>query len=276
MADLDQEQRTLVAYFENLGRCIIAFSGGVDSAVVAKAAFLALGENALAVTADSPSLARAELEEASQVASLIGITHRIVATNELAREEYVRNAADRCYHCKTELYDHLEQIARDEGVATIVNGANTDDLGDYRPGMQAAAEFRVVSPLIECGYNKQSVRQLAAHWQLPIWDKPASPCLASRIAYGEEVSPDRLAMIEDAERFLKERGFRNVRVRYHRGDLARVELPADELERLCEPSLREALNKHFTDLGFKFITLDLQGFRSGSLNALVPLQLPGQ
>ena len=274
MANLDTLRHALLEYLGNLGRCIVAYSGGVDSAVVAKAACLSLGEDAIAVTADSPSLARSELEEARHVAALIGIRHQIVQTNELARNGYVLNAADRCYHCKTELYDHLSQIAREHGVTAIVNGANTDDLGDYRPGMQAAIEFRVVSPLVECGLNKESVRQLAESWQLPVSNKPASPCLASRIAYGEEVTRDRLAMIESAEQFLKERGFRNMRVRYHRGDLARIEVPHDELARLCESQVRDALTKHFTDLGFKFITLDLQGFRSGSLNALVPLHLP--
>lgn len=274
MANLDQIQDALITYLRNQGRCIVAYSGGVDSAVVAQAAFLALGEQAIAVTANSPSLAQSELEEARRVATLIGIRHRVIQTDELSRDAYVRNAADRCYHCKTELYDHLTQLASELDVHTIANGANTDDLGDYRPGMQAATEFQVVSPLVECGVNKEGVRQLAESWQLPVADKPASPCLASRIAYGEEVTRDRLAMIEGAEKFLKERGFRLMRVRYHRGDMARVEVPGEELAAICEPQMREALTQHLTGLGFKFITLDLQGFRSGSLNALVPLHLP--
>jgi uncharacterized protein len=256
-----------------LGRVAVAFSGGVDSAVVAKAAQLALGENALAVTGVSASLASGELESARELAAIIGIRHEVIRTDEFASANYVRNAGDRCYHCKTELYTRMDALrAKLSGDYVLVNGANVDDLGDYRPGLQAAAEHAVRSPLAECGCTKADVRALAAHWQLPVWDKPASPCLSSRVAYGEEVTPARLRMIDAAEQLLRSLGLATVRVRYHRGDLARLEVPADAIARLCEPATREQLVARLRELGFKFVTLDLEGFRSGSLNALVTLE----
>jgi uncharacterized protein len=261
----------LVQFIEQFSSCAVAFSGGVDSAVVAKAAFLALGERAVAVTGVSASLAEGELELACQLAQQIGIRHVVVETNELESADYARNAPDRCYHCKSELYTQMEGLAERLGVAAILNGANADDLGDYRPGMTAAREHRVRSPLAELGFTKADVRALAAHWELPVWDKPASPCLSSRIAYGEEVTPQRLAMIDQAEQFLRSLGLREVRVRYHRGDLARLEVPAEAISHLADDATRTALVKRLRELGFKFITLDLQGFRSGSLNQLVAL-----
>ncbi len=249
--------------------CAVAFSGGVDSAVVAKAAYLALGDQAVAVTATSASLADGELDAAVEVARQIGIKHQIIATHEFESGEYVRNAPDRCYHCKTELYTRLEEIAAQCDVEVILNGANLDDVGDYRPGMQAATEHRVCSPLLECGLTKSDVRELAAEWQLPVWNKPASPCLSSRVAYGEEVTPQRLAMIDRAEQFLRGSGFLTLRVRYHRGDLARIEVPADELATFVESAFRHELIQHLLQLGFKYVTLDLAGFRSGSLNELL-------
>ena len=273
MPTLLHKRDALLAYLNEFTSCIVAFSGGVDSAVVAKAAHLALGEAATAVTANSPSLAASELSDAKRVAQEIGIRHHIVNTHELERSEYARNASDRCYHCKTELYEHLANYAQASGIEVILNGANQDDLGDYRPGLQAATEHDVQSPLIACNCDKQDVRLLADHWQLPVWNKPASPCLSSRVAYGEEVTRERLAMIEQAEQFLKQHGFSNIRVRYHRGDLARVEVPVEHIAQLCDDHLREAFTRHLVELGFKFITLDLQGFRSGSLNTLVPLEI---
>jgi uncharacterized protein len=274
---LAQKSAALLASLRALGRCAVAFSGGVDSAVVAKAAYLALGADALAVTGVSPSLASGELETAQEVAALIGIRHELIHTQEFASASYVRNAGDRCYHCKSELYTQIEQLrAQLDASYAVVNGANVDDLGDYRPGMQAAAEHAVRSPLAECGFTKADVRALAAHWQLPVWDKPASPCLSSRVAYGEEVTPERLAMIDKAEQWLRSRGLATVRVRYHRGDLARLEVPAEAIPGLCELGARSELVAKFKELGFRFITLDLEGFRSGSLNSLVELSLPPQ
>ena len=251
--------------------CAVAFSAGVDSTVVAKAAKLALGDRAVAVTGVGASLASGELDEAVQLAALMGIRHEVLETDELADPDYLRNAPDRCYHCKSELYDKIEPLAKRLGLAVIANGANRDDLGDYRPGMSAAAERLVRSPLVECGFGKAEVRALAAHWELPIWDKPAMPCLSSRIAYGEEVTPERLAMIDRAEQVLRAAGLRELRVRYHKGDLARVEVPAEALEVLSREPLRSRLVAELKQVGFKFVTLDLEGFRSGSQN-LVLLQ----
>ena len=265
----------LVELIRGYGTCAVAFSGGIDSTLVAKAAQLALGSKAVAVTGTSASLAEGELDEARSLAQLIGIRHEVLPTLELASSDYVRNAPDRCYHCKTELYTQLDGLAERLGVAVVVNGANVDDLGDYRPGMNAAREHRVASPLAECGFTKADVRALAAHWQLPTWDKPASPCLSSRIAYGEEVTPERLAMIDRAEQLLRGYGLRNVRVRYHKGDLARIEVPAEALAKLCSDDVRERLLQELPRLGFKFVTLDLAGFRSGSLNTLVSIQQLG-
>ena len=262
----------LVARLRSLEACAVAYSGGVDSAVVAKAAQLALGDRAIAVTAVSASLAEGERETASELARLIGIRHELVHTGELTNPAYVRNAPDRCFHCKDELYSHLQEIAERFGVTTFANGANADDAGDYRPGMQAAREHAVRSPLAECGMTKEQVRTLARYWDLPVWDKPAAPCLSSRIAYGEEVTPERLRMIDEAEQFLRALGLATVRVRYHRGDLARLEVPLEAVSRLCQEPLRGQIVAHLAKLGFKFVTLDLEGFRSGSLNALVPVE----
>jgi uncharacterized protein len=214
------------------------------------------------------------LAAAQAVAALIGMDHRVVETDEFSRPEYVRNAADRCYHCKTELYGQLERLAPTLGVAVLANGANLDDAADYRPGMQAAAEHAVRSPLQETGLTKAEVRQLAAHWGLPVWDKPASPCLSSRIAYGVEATPERVAAIDLAEQWLRSRGLSELRVRVHAGDLARIEVPLESLGKLCDVETRGELVRRFRELGFRFVTLDLEGFRSGSLNALVPLHLP--
>jgi len=251
---------------------LVAFSAGVDSSVVAKAAELVLSKQALAVTGNSPSLAAGELEQAREVAQLIGIRHEVVETAEFSNPDYTRNDVNRCYYCKTELYTLLDQLLERTGFDVVFSGANEDDLSDYRPGLKAARENRVCNPLADCGFNKEDVRRLARHWELPVWDKPATPCLSSRIAYGEEVTPDRLAMVDQAEMFLRGEGFANVRVRYHRGDLARVEVPLEELERLSQFPLRELLVDQLSAMGFKFVTIDLAGFRSGSLNQLVALE----
>jgi pyridinium-3,5-biscarboxylic acid mononucleotide sulfurtransferase len=264
---LSEKTNRLLDLLRGYGSCAVAFSGGVDSAVVAKAARVALGDAAVAVTGVSASLAAGELETAQQIATQIGIRHEILRTDEFNDPNYTANPANRCYFCKTELYDRMQPLATRLGVAVIVNGANLDDADDWRPGMQAAGEHRVYSPLLECGFTKDDVRALAAEWQLPVWDKPASPCLSSRVAYGEEVTPQRLQMIDRAEQLLRSLGLRTVRVRYHRGDLARLELPADAISRLAEPELRARLAAELKQLGFKFITLDLEGFRSGSQNA---------
>jgi uncharacterized protein len=266
---IDAKRQRLLGLLCGFESCAVAMSAGVDSAVVAKAAFLALRERAVAVTGVSASLASGELEAARNIAALIGIRHESINTDEFADEAYTRNAPDRCFHCKTELYTQMAGLAERLGVAVVVNGANADDVGDYRPGMKAATQHGVRSPLLECGLTKAEVRELAAQWELPVWDKPASPCLSSRVAYGEEVTPQRLSMIDQAEQWLKSHGLRTVRVRYHRGDLARLEVPCDAIETLCRPPLREELVAYLKSLGFKYIVLDLEGFRSGSQNLTI-------
>lgn len=262
----------LLEALRGYGRVAVAFSGGVDSAVVAKAAEVALGGRAIAVTAVSDSLAAGELEEAEALARRIGLRHRVIRTEEFADPNYLRNNPDRCYFCKSELYGRLSSLLSTLEADVIASGANADDAGDHRPGMRAAAENGVRHPLQECGLGKDDVRALARAWGLPTWDKPATPCLSSRIAYGEEVTPERVRMIDAAEQWLRRRGLRLLRVRYHKGDLARIEVPVEELPGLCAPEVRADLVAAFRAMGFKFVSLDLEGFRSGSLNTLVPLE----
>lgn len=263
----------LVGVLRGYGSVVVAFSGGVDSTVVAKAAALALGERALAVTGVSASLAQGEWEAAARIAAAIGIRHQAIETDEFSRAAYAANDGTRCYHCKSTLYDALAARKEEWGAATICSGANKDDLGDYRPGLVAAAERQVRHPLQEAGMGKDEVRALARHWKLENADKPASPCLSSRIAVGVEATPERTRRIDQAERILKELGFSIVRVRYHEGDHARIEVPADELARFADPSLRERAAERIKSVGFRFVSLDLEGFRSGSLNVMVPAEI---
>lgn len=259
----------LVAKLSELDSCLIAFSGGVDSAVVAKAAQLALGDQAVAVTGVSSSLASGELEVARRIAAAIGIRHETIATDEFNRPGYLENQPNRCWHCKTELYEQLGQLGKKLGIETLVNGANVDDTGDFRPGMKAATEHEVRSPLVECGIDKATVRQIARSWALEVWDKPATPCLSSRVVYGLDVTPERLQRIDAAEQLLRELGFEAVRVRYHHDDLARLEVNIDELPKLCEPDRRSKIAACLRELGFRYVTIDLEGFRSGSFQQLV-------
>lgn len=273
MRSFNSLQSELLQFISQFDSCAVAMSAGVDSTVVAKAAYVALGENSVAVTATSASLASGELDDARRIATEIGIVHRIVETNEFANPLYVQNSKDRCYHCKTELYSQLDGLSESLNVQVVFNGTNTDDLGDYRPGLQAASEHSVVSPLAECGMDKADVRLLAEGWDLPTWDKPASPCLSSRIAYGEEVTAERLQMVDLAEQWLKENGFVNLRVRYHRGDIARIEVPVDQVASVAANELRVPLVTYLKEIGFKFVSLDLSGFESGSLNQLVEIEV---
>lgn len=264
----------LVNLIDSFGPVAVAFSGGVDSAVVAKAAYLAAPATAIAVTAVSPSLASVERQTAQQVAQQIGIRQVELATQEFARPEYQANPANRCYFCKTELYSVLHSRIGELGVQTILNGANRDDAGDHRPGMVAATEFSVRSPLLELGFGKTEVRELAQYWNLTVWDKPASPCLASRIAYGVPVTLERVARIEAAEHYLRETcRLREFRVRCEAQELARLELPLSELGRFVAEETRQGVVAYLKKLGFRAVTLDLEGFRSGSLNALVELKI---
>lgn len=271
--DLSDRRDRLLEILAGMRGVAVAFSGGIDSTVVAKAAFLALGNRAVAVTADSPSVPRSEVADAVQLAQMIGIPHRVVATHEFDNPDYRKNDGTRCYHCKTELYSTVSRILPQLGFTVIVSGANLDDQGDYRPGLLAAAEHAVRHPLQEAGFNKSAVRALARSWGLPTWDKPASPCLSSRLAPGVAATPERTRRVEEAESFLRSLGLRDCRVRYHEGELARIEVSPADIAQLVSDSVRSELIGRFRELGFKFVSLDLEGFRSGSLNDLVPLEL---
>ena len=247
----------------DMGSVIVAYSGGIDSALVAVAAHRLLGARALAVTAVSPALASRELDEATRLAQQLGFAHRSIRTNEMGREGYVANSPKRCYFCKTELYAQLCQLAQGEGYAWVANGTNTDDLGDYRPGLAAASEHQVRSPLVEAGLNKATVRQIAQELEIPIWDKPAQPCLSSRIPYGTPVTIETLSRIERAEEYLHSLGLRQVRARHH-DRLCRVEVSEQEMELVF--AHRQEIVAHLKKIGYLWVSLDLAGLRSGSLN----------
>ncbi|MFK7821730.1 MAG: ATP-dependent sacrificial sulfur transferase LarE [Planctomycetaceae bacterium] len=264
MDQIEHKRQTLLETLRGYGNVAVAFSAGVDSAVVCKAASLACSK-AWAVTAVSPSVAEGEVEEAARLADTIGIPHVVIHTQEFDNPNYVSNPVDRCRFCKTELYSQIVARKAEIGFDVIANGANTDDLGDYRPGMQAADEFQIRSPLIEAACSKSDVRALAKLWNLSIWDKPASPCLSSRIAYGVEVTPERLKRIDKAEQFLRtELGIRELRVRCEANDLARLEVPTDSIANAI--AIREQISQRLKSLGFQRVTIDLDGFRSGSMN----------
>lgn len=269
--DIERKRDRLLQILSGYGRVAVAFSAGVDSTVVAKAAQLACGDNAVAVTAVSLSLAAGEQDEARELAQQIGIRHLVISTQEFSDPNYLKNPVNRCYFCKSELYSRLVELGPTLAVDVLANGANLDDQGDYRPGMQAAAQFQVRSPLIEAELSKREVRELARLWDLPVWDKPATPCLSSRIAYGVEVTPERVRRIDQAEQFLKRMlGLRELRVRCEANDLARIEVPLDAVPSLLAVDIREQVRAEFHRLGFRFVTLDLDGFRSGSMNSVIP------
>lgn len=272
IAARQQDARRLLETLSRFRRILVAFSGGVDSSVVAAAAREADTELAIAITARSPSVARWQIETAQRVAAEIGIEHRIVNTDELDRSDYRQNNNRRCFFCKQTLYQTLESIADDYDDFTIVSGTNADDLGDYRPGIEAGQLAGVVTPLADLGITKPRVRALAEHFGLSNADLPASPCLASRIAYGTEVTPERLWRVEQAEHYLRQRGLSTVRVRLHEGELARIEVDRQQIPQVIEMDRDGALTREFESYGFRYVTIDLEGFRSGNLNrALVPL-----
>ena len=270
MVDVDQttrrKQQQLEEVLGGIDRAVVAYSGGVDSALLAATAHGVLGERALAVTAVSPSLARRERNAAAELARSFGWEHLEVSTSELDRPEYVRNEPDRCYWCKTELFEVLEPIARERG-ATMLVGTNADDLGDHRPGLRAAREQNVRAPLAEVGLTKSEVRELSTLRGLPTSEKPASPCLASRFAYGVEVTAEGLRRIDEAEEVVRSFGFDVLRVRDH-GDLARIEVPAERIEDLV--GARAGIEAALSRLGYVYVTIDLAGFRSGAMNEVLP------
>ena len=270
MMELAQKRAELRTRLQSYEKLLVAYSGGIDSAYLAWEARQVLGADLLAVIADSPSLARAQLKDAVAFAQEQTIPLEILATSEMDRPDYVRNDGQRCFHCKDELFTVMEKFAIDRGFATIAYGVNLDDQGDFRPGQHAARKHGVATPLLDAKLSKQDIRQLAQDAGLRIWDKPASACLSSRIEYGRPVTREALAAVEAGEDALRALGFRQFRVRHH-GQIARIEISREELPRALSPEMASEFVRVFKALGFTYVTLDLEGFRSGSMNALLPL-----
>jgi uncharacterized protein len=268
---LERKEAALAGALRDLPSLIVAYSGGVDSAYLAYAAHRALGAGVLCVTADSPSYPERHRAIARRVAEQFGFNHLVIQTAEMARPEYRSNPANRCYFCKHELYTHLSSIARDRGIPVIADGSNADDRGDYRPGRQAAREFGVRSPLDDADLTKDEIRDLSRRAGLPTWDEPASACLSSRIPYFSEVTDEKLRMIEHAETVLHDLGFRICRVRHH-DTIARLELGRDEIARALEPSMAETIDTRLRAIGYAHVTVDLRGYRLGSLNDALRLR----
>jgi uncharacterized protein len=268
MGELETKQHRLEDQLSKLPSVIVAYSGGVDSAYLAHAAHRVLGERMLAVTALSASYSARDREEAEKCVAHSHFRHEFISTDELENPSYRANNADRCYYCKDELFVKLDELAGQRGFAAVAYGINKDDLGDWRPGQQAAREHEVLTPLLDAGMTKADIRELARQVELPVWDRPASACLSSRIAYGIEVTPERLAVVEKGEDAVRALGFRQFRVRYHE-QLVRLEISQEELPRALDPAMTRKFVEIFKPLGFKFVTLDLEGFRSGSMNSVL-------
>lgn len=267
--DLAGKRAALHERLAALGRTLVAYSGGVDSAYLAFAAHQVLGDNMLAVIADSPSLARTHLEDAMAFAEEQKIPLKIIQTSEMDRPEYVRNDGQRCFHCKDELFTVLDGFARDSGFSSIAYGVNVDDQGDFRPGQKAARNHGIAAPLLEAGLAKSDIRELARQEGLRVWDKPASACLSSRIEYGRPVTREALLAVENGEDALRSLGFRQFRVRHH-GEMVRIEIAREELGRALSLEMFAEFTRIFKALGFTYVTLDTEGFRSGSMNATLP------
>ncbi len=267
-ASLQSKQDQLFAIFRQMERVLIAYSGGTDSAYLAWAAKHALGDNAIAITADSPSIPESHKRDAVRFAEEQGIRHEMIPTNEFENPAYVDNNPDRCFHCKDELFRVMDQIATERGFEHIVYGVNTDDLGDYRPGQNAAKIHQVKAPLVEADLSKAEIRELSRQANLETWDRPAAACLSSRIPYGTKVTPERIKVVEQGEEAVKALGFRQFRVRYH-DQLVRIEIAPEEMEKALNLRCAAELTRIFKELGFLYVTLDLEGYRQGSLNAVL-------
>ena len=264
-AVLGEKEQKLFGILRNLGRVIVAYSGGTDSAYLAWAAGQVLGENAVAITADSASVPESHKRDAEEFARIFGLRHEYVTSYEFENPLYAANSPDRCFHCKDELFVRLEQVGRERGIAHIVYGVNVDDLGDYRPGQNAAANHDVKAPLVEAGLRKAEIRELSRLAGLPTWDRPAAACLSSRIPYGTPVTIETVKTVERGEEAVKALGFRQFRVRYH-GDLVRLEIAPDEMPKALTAEMARQFTTIFKDLGFLYVTLDLQGYRQGAMN----------
>jgi uncharacterized protein len=267
---LNAKEQALFACLRELGRVIVAYSGGTDSAYLAWAAHKVLGDDAVAVTADSASIPTSHKRDAEAFARECGFRHEYIETHEFENPDYMKNDKNRCFHCKDELFTRLESFAAQRGNAPIIYGVNKDDLGDYRPGQRAAKLHGVQAPLVEAGLTKAEIRELSQRAGLSTWDRPAAACLSSRVPYGTPVTPQTIRTIEEGEEAIRALGFRQFRVRFH-GELARIEIAKEELPRALTPETAQAFSTIFKQLGFLYVTLDLEGYRQGSLNAALPV-----
>src|SRR5690242_17821495 len=265
---MEEKQQHLFSLLRDMGRVIVAYSGGTDSAYLAWAANRALGEQAVAITADSASIPESHKRDAVAFARQFGIRHEMIPTHEFENPDYLKNDANRCFHCKDELFDRLEEVSRERGIEHIVYGVNMDDLGDYRPGQNAARIHQVRAPLVEAKLSKAEIRELSRLAGLPTWDRPAAACLSSRIPYGTPVTIENIKRVENGEEELKALGFRQFRVRFH-GEIVRIEIAREEMERAFSMEMAGRLTAIFRELGFQYVTLDLEGYRQGALNEVL-------